>query len=1364
MMNRREFCKTAWTPMAATIGNSPLKHARTLGEMLAGKALGLNDHATLAEFSLSNPVDHPFYWWPQTLLSWDFDARTLPATDELTLRCIETEKDIPFQLTAATADMEGGKPAGKVRFFSDLPAGQNRTYRLMKTKSPKRNVAPRPCMKTTTEDKLITLDAGPISVRIPNSQLISDVAPGPIMQIRRDREWVGRSLFSIPGMRVTRITTDCLESGPLLVIYRLRYEMDDGSQYIAEIESAVGMDFIRIREDMMGLSDLVDGAWEFLWDGCRFTNRQMPDHPYPFPRSEALDHRYDDYGWESMDATVINTHIGLVRGMDSNGLMEYCVGIYQPWPVWTVGSFISFWDKTGGNAAALFIDRAELWTDPDYPIWFSSRRLCIRFICGKDGLRWRWPIVRGGRSTGVAFYPHQKDIDQMVALEKYHLGDNLWHDGQRYQTDLFPTSYGQYLQNRYGTIDLDRVKDWVLTYGDDEQRPPVLFKENKVKTGRDLEDSWVHSSIGIQLPLSGTRQNSGYGPVPEREILDSLYPAFNSYFATLTVEQRRRCTALFLISAYMAVAEDYMPMLTMLSGHPNFLADVKAVPAAISALFPDHPKAYEWTEVFQKFLELNTQYHTRPAVRQWNAKAGRWTENLGTYVWGFLKPVVRTHYLLKQAGADNLIVTPQLAELGDWLVNALSAPFGGENQQFLDSPVVQKDMHYWGLVHPGDGPSRVHPPIGAHSERRRPPRMMWYLGTMLRQYAPITAEHLMWAARPTNQDEEARLDIPEPWNIAYEQNDNHGTNPHLRSSKYTGYGITLRAAVDTPKEISIHLHQIDDGPNYRWGFPGEGGCGVLYYFAGGKGYSHNAIEDQGDRDASDTDFVTNFGVWKDGYFKSIGQNVLSRPLFDLEIGQFAELVPRSGAESYCTPEYVSRSVLLVGADYFLLYDHVFNESIAHRLSWFVRKGDEFPFIIRLRGNHKSGTGAIFQPVQIDAGDTVGKWFDGSGDCLVCVTHNADVTPTATPYGAHVIEPHVEDWVFFNPTDVNFNKTGVVFQGTTGFVRRRTKGYEVCLIRGGLIGANSYVFRVSNSEIGISAHIEPGKSVLGRIVAHAPGAIDVMLPFEPTSERVFLNGALVEARQSGKFLHFDIAVGEYQWELTKSLPVPIAPVILRTENISGGAHLYGASVDAATTYRLELSEDNGNTWKAVMISSKPEFMVTGLINGKKYHGRLVAINEEKESMPGGDYPIYVSEHVPDSPAGLKVQLDTGLVTLTWGQVLGVKEYRLYRRRPGENEFILCYRGLDRLYSENDDLIRKADRFPGYTKNSDKSKVIEYYVAALNGNGESARSQIVNTSRSSWRNWTPKPGEPFRRSVVTNKYGKMPNDGLGPYYPH
>src|SRR5690606_11705791 len=103
-----------------------------------------------------------------------------------------------------------------------------------------------------------------------------------------------------------------------------------------------------------------------------------------------------------------------------------------------------------------------------------------------------------------------------------------------------------------------------------------------------------------------------------------------------------------------------------------------------------------------------------------------------------------------------------------------------------------------------------------------------------------------------------------------------GTPPDLKSAKYTGYGIILRAGVGTEDELSVHLSQIDKGPNYRWGNVAQGGTGTIYFYANGKSFSHNGSEDAGDRRVQDTDLITNFGVFKDGTFKGIGQNVLNK--------------------------------------------------------------------------------------------------------------------------------------------------------------------------------------------------------------------------------------------------------------------------------------------------------------------------------------------------------------------------------------------------------------------------------------------------------------------------------------------------------
>ena len=62
------------------------------------------------------------------------------------------------------------------------------------------------------------------------------------------------------------------------------------------------------------------------------------------------------------------------------------------------------------------------------------------------------------------------------------------------------------------------------------------------------------------------------------------------------------------------------------------------------------------------------------------------------------------------------------------------------------------------------------------------------------------------------------------------------------------------------------------------------------------------------------------------------------------------------AQALSWPEYVSRSVMLVGADYLVTYDRVFNDAVAHRFSWFTKNGDDMPFITMVKGGVERGSG------------------------------------------------------------------------------------------------------------------------------------------------------------------------------------------------------------------------------------------------------------------------------------------------------------------------------------------------------------------------------------------------------------------------
>jgi hypothetical protein len=228
-------------------------------------------------------------------------------------------------------------------------------------------------------------------------------------------------------------------------------------------------------------------------------------------------------------------------------------------------------------------------------------------------------------------------------------------------------------------------------------------------------------------------------------------------------------------------------------------------------------------------------------------------------------------------------------------------------------------------------------------------------------------------------------------------------------------------------------------------------------------------------------------------------------------------------------------------------------------------------------------------------------------------------------------------------------------------------------------------------------------------------------------------------------------------------MPIAPVVLRTENHPGGARVILAEVASASQYRLELSKDSGMTWTPLPAKAQSTIELSDLTNGQKVHVRGVAINAQRASDPSPEYPIYVTDQPPASPDGLHVDLSDGAATVSWGEVLGVSEYRLFGKVNGDSEFELLYHGLERSYRDMRPSIHSSQAAPGENRADSSAIIVQYYVTASNGNGASARSRIADTNPASWRNWDPKPGEPFRR-VLSYPPDSPPSASEWPrYYP-
>lgn len=1247
------------------------------------------------EFRLEDQIRDPRFVWPRTLLDYRVRFSSPPNPTELRLVDRESGKQVPFQISSVAGN------TATVSFFSDLPSGGLRRFALERGKP---EVA-KPGVTTKRVGGEWLIDGGRMSVRIPAETATGNRVPGPVLGLKR----FGESVLVSPVRTVSSIQTTILETGPLFVTARVIYQFAGGGSYGAEIRVIHGYEYIGFREEMRGLPKGEGIYMEMSWTGFKATHRMVVGSPFGGTRRLG-DPMIQPFRGEDPAFT------GPTRIEDP--AVEMLPALTPYWPNgWGGNRSASFWDENSGDAMGLFIADCSQWQDNEYAIWTSADTLRVKYRHDDKGLHWKWPLATGTRSTGLTVYQHEGGKPADAGKPAGTWEQEVAAAGNQ----ELPVR----LQIFHGDISLNRVKDWVLAYPAGAPTPPT----SSLPPGRQKSLTAYLEALPKAALMDVSK--GMFHPVGLRDMGYWVVPDFLRFRAEMNAEQRAKATASILLAAYVAAEDEYAPMRTMLGGHPNFMSDLKYPLAAAAFLFPSHPMAAEWRDQFGKFVELCGRYYVRPAVPEWEALGGRFTESIATYQWAFLGPVCEANRIGSLTGARNFLAQPRIAELGDYLTGILTSP------QLMKKGEPPQDAAMTGE----NGFRRIHPPQGAHSGRRGPPGSMYELGEQLMHYRPLTAEHLMWGGWPAaGKGFEDRTDRPIT-------ELNHGTNPRLKSAKFTGYGIVMRAGVDTPDEISLFVQQVDKGPNYRWGYANQNGSGNLYFYAGGNSYCGHEREEAGDGHVDDALLSSNTGVYKDWAFRCIGMNELTRPFYDLGTAQFAELVPETGPGAYSWPEYQSRNVMLVGTDYFITHDQIL-DACGTRFAWNISRDDRMPFIHPIKG--ADGSINLTDPKDSFIRGRFSTMIKSSYSNLAMVTHKPEVRiiPHRMPRGVkpppfvRIATAGSEDLVFRTDEAVAFSEGNIKFSGTAGVIRCHKDGITgLALFQGNRIGANGVVLESEGGESGVSASFRDPSAVHGQVSSRSGFRLKLGISGDG---RFYLDGLAVGATDGA----FRIPPGNFRWEWTRGLPEPMPPVMLRTENHAGGATVFFRKGNAAERHRIETSSDNGASWQVAGETRGDNFDLTGIANGKKIHVRAVALNAEREGLPAAELPLYVTSDAPPPPDGLRTEIRGDGVHLTWGEILGVTEYRLYRRKRGEIGWQRVFEGLANGFH---DPIPAPLAFsePGLKAaawRDDKAGTIhEYAVAAVNPNGEGAKSLVADTDPSSWLNWNPTPDFRFKRQT-------------------
>lgn len=1240
------------------------------------------------EVTLTDDLRHRKYSWPVSRISVPIEFTDGPASvEDLTLSSGETNDPVDFQLTDGVWQ-DGRLIRGRLHLLTDLPSGAIRQFALRAT--PEATMTTGPATVVIREEGTsIVLTNGLVRIELPAQSRTADSPGGitaPILRFGDRHRWLGRSRW-ITAEPPERSSVHWPVVGPIVSECVLRYEFSRNRSYQIRVRLSAGMEFFELDEEIEGFAKGEDAALAFDVDGVEFTHQYCANRP-----AESTRRSYSQYAWEEFGT-----------GSGDAGRLPMKLAPFHNWLTrWRLPA-VAFWSEDAKITTGVFITRMERWDDREYAIWNSSDTLCVKFFAHPDRVRWHYPIVAGSRSTAITVYPHDKDIELV-------------------ERTGFAQAYVDSLRRWHGWLPLDKVKDWHLNHAEPADTYPRFFTaEHHRGITADLHRAVSEDSPTVNaIPVGSERSNHGPSPVGCREVYHYLVPLFDELAGSLATPEQRDVAAVFQFLAYAFADEALMPIRRMLAGHPNFLTDVQGVVAQLPFLFPHHPAAQAMADHWERAIAVNLKYHTRPDVPVWGARGGRWTENVACYVWGPIDlMVIHSHLLRFYFDGRNRLARPETTALAFWLLNTLSAP--------LERCEGRRTL----------------PAQGAHAHGRQPARSLRVLGQELAHTDPLLAEYLLWAAPPSLEDRERPpAESYDYWTHLQSGTwyENAGTDPELKSEKFTGYGFVLRAQVGTPDEVTVYLQQIDDGPNYRWGRAGRGGNGVIYYYAAGRRYSHNGTEDVGDAATGDVERCTNFGVRKDpvgykeiGPYRSVGINDLTEPLLDFGFAQFAQV----NAAATATPEYRSRSIMLSGADYIVVFDDV-RDSTPGRFSWFVDDDGRFPHITQLvPGAAGRSVGPQRPPEGYSYSHpwswTKGRHYDGSGSFLTLISHRPEVSALPVEGGCLVRYPDREDRIFRSSETQEFSGgDGVAFSGTAGIVRRHDSApYEAALFAGNRIAIPGICIE-TDGTVGIS--VTGMLTFSGTLSALQPGRITLIS--DASGYTFYIDSEPVETRRENTRVVIDVPAETHHWEWTSRPPTPARTRILHTVNGPGVFTLRWASAPGAISYDVQISHDSGDRWTSLVTGWRPtEYTVEGMPPGTKVHVRVISRGALQAARPSRPYPVYVTLDAPHHPDGLQLCRQASGIDVTWGEILGAAEYRLYRRIRPERDFTCIYSGTQQRHHD---------------LTGPHSLVAEYRVTAVNDNGESTPCPAVDTDPAGTIDWDPRPDEVFRRVTESGEF--------------
>lgn len=1044
-------------------------------------------------------------------------------------------------------------------------------------------------------------------------------------------------------------------------------KLEGKRQYTFTIKLKRELDYLEIYERMEGFS-AGEAELKVTWD------KFCPEYRYTLDR-----------GMEKMDAYL-----------KEDGSFPFYINPFAPRVSYWDQRYVSYWDKKRSFWQGICLHDLHAFDDGEYAVWTSHNTLAFSLF--ED--RITGPIKQGKRAF-MHIFRHGTDLREIGSL------------------------YFRY----YSIASLDKVKDYVLNWKSNKSEYPKYFKETGNCSWGGFYNSYIGDEATVEDMMNILERDSvqignidQIAPVSARAYRGSWVQTFDRTASKLNEEQFRRVKAAMAFVCYTFADENYYPIKNLLAGHPNFLTDILGTIGVFAAILgKEHPMQEKWLEYYEIGLARNFKYHIRPALQ--DSLGGRWTENVGCYMFAMLNCIITDCNLIYRLCDRNPLLYPHAKALFAFLVNQ-QTPENAEGR-------------------------RVYMPQGAHAATGEFGGSLGHgyslcllqLADMLRYYEPLSAEYLLYNFRDRkNFDAVLEQSSIEGENYRRYAQNTGGTPPELYSAKYTGQGFLLRDhAGDAAQEMCVFLQQIDEGPNYRWGRAAQGGCGEIYYYAGRKKYTDHAPEDVGDENRGDVQSCTNFGVLVGHEFRSVGRNDLKEPLMDLGFIQYA----RVNAGPYSYPYYKYRSVMMVENRYLAVYDAVGDLRQRGRFVWSQTEKGEFPKIWNLRPGVEGIAERSGLPVDVVSAEYHSRYlpsrqivYDGWGDFFTIVSHLRDYNDepllkkvSAAEGGAEIIFPLHSEHVFDAATHTKVIGENYRFDGYVGYAAKVKGEVRLAIFDGSEVFCDGIGIKIPHA--GKIRHamstVRNEEGISGRAVFQEAGNVYIQCERD-VKAKVWLDGKEIPFTYKDGAYCFAVPAGKHAYQIS-SFPILARAKIDRTCVRDGGFDLYWKGVKGAESYQIFLGNSVQVYQNIRSVKAESEMnccSIDGLAEGK-YFVRICAIKGDRSGELSHPYPIYVNRNIPHCPEGLRIECKGEDFEASWGAVLGAGSYRLYRTCGKETKIV----------------------FEGPDRNIRVGKGT-YFVTAVNGNGESSPSEIRSTENQLAR-WDNHPEKTFVRDTRSSEHG-------------